>query len=73
MTTSFLNKDLYHPTGEFNSLGLGVWVQLWTARAGNLVHARIFLMTKQPLPVLFIPLLIPLLLSIICCSAEAGA
>lgn len=61
-------KDLYHPTGEFNR-SPGLCVQFWTARAGNLVQARIVLMTKQT-P---IPLLIALLLSIICCSAEAGA
>lgn len=40
MATSFLNKDLCHPTGEFDPFSLRVFEQFWTTRAGNLVQAR---------------------------------
>lgn len=52
MTPSFINKDLSHPTGEFNSLDLRVCVQVWTDISGYLVQVRMnyYLMTALHFP-----------------------
>lgn len=50
MMTTFLNKDLYHPTGEFSSLGLG-YVQYIFGQQEQVILVQVkinyFLMAKQ--------------------------